>query len=202
MCADENCQHSNKINPVIVNKQFSSIMGELMRTTIEPEIQLGDDVLTEKSDGKFYVGTVESITVFAYTIRFDDGTLEQCPKDAVQKLCNPVDPEEFPACYICQIRDDSVKLCIKCGNQYHDACSPDVNSSSYDDSACRDCQIIVIPSDTDEDDIQILEVQAEPAQRVARPKQIFRNKSDLPYEVSISITFRIHKITKFPHILD
>lgn len=83
----------------------------------------GQDVLVQRKDGKFYLGTITAMSATQCLVKFDDLSLYWANYDEVSRLNTSFAQHSVSMCVLCKTTEGVIEICQKCGRGYHNKCS-------------------------------------------------------------------------------
>lgn len=134
----------------------------------------GEDVLVAAEDKKEYsLGTIKVVRPFDYLIKFDDATERWHNELTLRKLCSIQSYNRIKLCKDCRRLNDPAEFCDECHREYHWKCS-NKDHDQFEKRLwdCNSCKETTVRVRSIFDDYEV------------ETKEIFTNKSKLPYNVS------------------
>ncbi|KAG8264065.1 PHD finger protein 19 [Homalodisca vitripennis] len=158
-------------------------------TTRDRVFCCGDEVLVQRKDGNFYLGTVVEVNLVQEKclVKFDDNTDHWSAFKHLAKL-NKVDNVMCVICKKSQTKkDNEVVVCDRCSRGYHQLCHQPIIEVGVDCWECQRCQT------TPPKPLRAMRKQAPapPPPLSVVPQEQTKNK--LPYDVWFTCERELHK---------
>lgn len=115
--------NSNTSTPPPLSSSASTEDDEMDGLLMNSDFSTGQDVLVQRKDAKFYLGTITAMSATQCLVKFDDLSLYWANYDEVSRLNASFTEESVAMCVVCKISEGVVEVCQKCGRGYHKKCS-------------------------------------------------------------------------------
>lgn len=115
--------NSNTSTPPSIYSSASTEDDEMDGLLMNSGFSTGQDVLVQRKDAKFYLGTITAMSATQCLVKFDDLSLYWANYDEVSRLNASFTEESVAMCVVCKISEGVVDVCQKCGRGYHKKCS-------------------------------------------------------------------------------
>lgn len=119
------CSNSNTSTPPSLSSSASTEDDEMDGLLMSSGFSTGQDVLVQRKDAKFYLGTITAMSATQCLIKFDDLSLYWANYDEVSRLNSSFTEESVAMCVVCKVSEGDVEVCQKCGRGHHKTCSTD-----------------------------------------------------------------------------
>ncbi|KAL5274704.1 PHF19 family protein [Megaselia abdita] len=120
--------NSNTSTPPPLSSSASTEDDEMDGLLMNSGFSTGQDVLVQRKDAKFYLGTITAMSATQCLVKFDDLSLYWANYDEVSRLNASFTEESIAMCVVCKKSEGIVEECSKCGRGYHNKCSQNGSS--------------------------------------------------------------------------
>lgn len=109
--------------PPPLSSSASTEDDEMDGALMNSDFKTGQDVLVQRKDAKFYLGTITAMSATQCLVKFDDLSLYWANYDEISRLNASFTEESAAMCVVCKKSEGVVDECQRCGRGYHKKCS-------------------------------------------------------------------------------